>query len=114
MDATYSAHAPPEQLGEPPASVMPQVLPHMPQLSTSLIVLVQAKPPAGAEHIVGSLGGHTQSPLSHIIPDAVPEHGVPSVIVGFVQLPETHMPATWHWSCAVQASDPVQTPLRQA
>jgi hypothetical protein len=40
---------------------------------------------------------------------------VPSAMFGFEQVPvdELHVPATWHWSLAVQATGfpPVQVPL---
>ncbi len=44
-------------------------------------------------------------------------HDVPSAAAGFEHLPvaESQVPATWHWSDAVQAIgfDPVQVPLWQ-
>jgi len=45
-------------------------------------------------------------------------HAVPSCAAGFEQAPVDglHVPATWHWSLAVQTTgvDPVQTPPWQA
>jgi len=42
-------------------------------------------------------------------------HNVPSVAIGFEQLPVagSHVPATWHWSLAVHVMglEPVQTPV---
>jgi hypothetical protein len=42
-------------------------------------------------------------------------HVVPSGFAGFEQVPveESHVPAAWHWSCAVQvtAVPALQTPL---
>jgi hypothetical protein len=42
---------------------------------------------------------------------------VPSVLLGFEQLPfaGSHVPAVWHWSCAVQVTGllPLQTPVWQ-
>jgi hypothetical protein len=44
-------------------------------------------------------------------------HAVPFAAVGFVQAPVLglHVPATWHWSCAVQVTgfEPVQAPFWQ-
>jgi hypothetical protein len=65
-------------------------MPQTPQLSGSLVVSTQARPPPLEGHIAGSLGGHVQTPLSHIIPDAMPVHIVPSAIFMFVQLPDGH------------------------
>jgi hypothetical protein len=54
------------------------------------------------------------SPLVQALPSLQP---TPSAAFGLEQAPvaASHVPATWHWSSAVQTTGvPVQTPLRQA
>lgn len=69
-----------------------------------------------AVHVTGFDPMHTPAAQAYVWSHKfVPVHEVPSVTVGFEQVPllGLHVPTAWHWSLAVHVTgfEPVQTPV---
>src|SRR5262249_1801442 len=123
LPSSHTGAGPPTHVPALQVSAVVQALPS----SQGSVLFTCWQPPAGSHRSVGqglpsspSRRGPAQVPLPQVSPDvqASPSsQAVPSALVGFEQAPvaASQVPATWHWSLAVQrtGSAPTQAPAWQ-